>query len=166
MSLNIHPIIVHFPIALLTLYALLEISSLFIRKNKDLGTTKLFLLFIGELGAVVAGLTGKLAGQEAYTNPDIRYPQVIHTHSFFAELTFVIFAIITLLYLAQIANRYYSSKILTALAGLSEKIIFIIPVLALIGVITLTITGALGGVVVYGPNLDPFTHLVYQVFIR
>ena len=165
MSLNIHPIIVHFPIALLTIYALLEIATLFTRKNKDLKNIKLFLLFVGELGVIAAGLTGQMAGHGAKSNPDIRYPQVIHTHSFFAELTFVLFGIITILYAAQIVNKYYKHKILAFLSSLSEKLWLIIP-LALIGVTTLTITGALGGVVVYGPNLDPFTHLVYQLFIH
>ncbi len=167
MSLNIHPIIVHFPVALLTLYALIElIPFAVVRKNKSVQVIKLFLLFIGEMGAVAAGLTGSLASHGSKTNPDIRYPNVIHTHSAFAQLTFIVFGLITLLYISQLLNQYYKKVSVPELIVTLSTYYWVLAPLALIGITTLTITGALGGVVVYGPDLDPFTHFVYQLLIH
>ena len=55
--INIHPLLVHFPIAFLVLYSLLEIVSL-----KDLNTVygfqiqKLFLVITGFIGGLFAAL--------------------------------------------------------------------------------------------------------------
>jgi uncharacterized membrane protein len=46
--MNIHPIVVHFPIALLIVYAGIEVVSLFsTRRAQKLYTTKLVCLYIG-----------------------------------------------------------------------------------------------------------------------
>lgn len=39
-----------------------------------------------------------------------------------------------------------------------------LPFLALIGLIAITMTGALGGAIVYGPNVDPVVKFVYSLF--
>lgn len=62
--MNLHPIIVHFPIACLVLYSLIELGSLFsprIRKNLEI--TKYFLLIIGILGTFGALQSGEIAQQ-------------------------------------------------------------------------------------------------------
>lgn len=49
---TLHPLFVHFPIALLTLYACIELFSLFIKKwreDNNLFVMKLLLLIIGSL---------------------------------------------------------------------------------------------------------------------
>jgi hypothetical protein len=42
----------------------------------------------------------------------------------------------------------------------------IIILLALLGLVLITITGGLGGAMVYGPNADPFFKPVFELLIR
>lgn len=167
MGFNVHPVFVHFPIAFLTLYAIVELLPFtYIRKSHTIRAVKLSFLFIGEIGTVVAGLTGKLASQDAAHNPSVKYPRVIETHSTFAELTFILFGIITLLYLAQLITQYYKNILILPILGLASEKYYLIAPLALVSLTMVTITGALGGIIVYGPTMDPITQFVYQLLIH
>ena len=61
---GLHPKIVHFPIALLSAYALLEIIGI-VFKNEFLSKTAHLFLFLGVLGALAAVLTGNQAEEAA-----------------------------------------------------------------------------------------------------
>lgn len=54
---NIHPMVVHFPIALLTSFLIFELLSI-ILKSKSLKTGATWMLYAGTLGAAVAVLAG------------------------------------------------------------------------------------------------------------
>lgn len=55
MTTDLHPLIVHFPIALLSLYVGIEVLSLLIKSRSDkLFVTKVLLLFVGTVSAMVA----------------------------------------------------------------------------------------------------------------
>lgn len=58
---SLHPMFVHFPIALLSLYAGLELITLHprLRHNTTFYYIKLFLLVCGTLGSMVASSTGE-----------------------------------------------------------------------------------------------------------
>ncbi len=57
---HFHPMLVHFPIALVILGFVAQFSSLFFKKEVCLSTTAFYLLITGTLAAIVAWLTGVL----------------------------------------------------------------------------------------------------------
>jgi len=80
--INVHPIFVHFPIALLTCYALFEI--VLARKaswKSFVEPSKLTLLFLGTLGSWGAFFTGDLIAEALAETP------LVETHAFFASVT-------------------------------------------------------------------------------
>jgi uncharacterized membrane protein len=60
-TVHIHPMIVHFPIALLIVGFLFDILSLFIKKE-FYSNAGFYLLILGTLGIIAAYFTGNLAG--------------------------------------------------------------------------------------------------------
>jgi uncharacterized membrane protein len=166
MTYNIHPIFVHFPIALFTVYAIIKI----------LPTQKWFpaiawkhiertLLFFGVLGAFAALSTGEIA--EELSRPD---HDLVETHSLFATTTTWIFSIllageILSVLMPWINLRLKSVTSLKALGFLKDLLTHRIlsTTLALLGLITISITGLLGGVMVYGTSADPLSGIVLKV---
>ncbi len=57
---HFHPMVVHFPIALILVGFLAEVVSLFFKKEKCLSRTGFYLLILGTLSAIVAWTTGQL----------------------------------------------------------------------------------------------------------
>lgn len=57
---HFHPMIVHFPIAIITVGFLAEIASLFFRSEKCLSRSGFYLLILGTLSAIAAWSTGQL----------------------------------------------------------------------------------------------------------
>jgi uncharacterized membrane protein len=57
---HIHPMVVHFPIALIAAGFLAEVVSLFFRSEKCLSKTGFYLLVLGALAAIVAWSTGQV----------------------------------------------------------------------------------------------------------
>ena len=167
--MNIHPIIVHFPIALLVCYAIIEILPLtkwYPRFPWD--PIKLFLVLFGTVGAVAALGTGSLA--EHSSQWTLR--NVLGLHKSFAGISTLIFGIITATYFIRWFFQQYPGLFVGALSALSFlkniadfilKRRIVIP-LALMGLVAILVTGILGGIIVYGPNLDPFTKFIYSVF--
>ena len=51
---HLHPMIVHFPIALITVGLLAEVVSLFFKNEKCLSKTGFYLMILGSLGAIAA----------------------------------------------------------------------------------------------------------------
>ncbi|MDB5266550.1 MAG: hypothetical protein JWN89_365 [Parcubacteria group bacterium] len=145
--MDLHPIIVHFPVALLTLYAVLEL----VRFRKVMEQPYWFyikgaLAIFGSLGSLAAYATG----------PDAHpAPRILQMHSNFATATLLVFAVIAFSYLFQWfkPNRY---------SAFVHRSYIIIP-LALIGLVCVTITGGLGGAMVYGTHFDPFMAPIFKL---
>jgi uncharacterized membrane protein len=55
---HLHPMIVHFPIALITVGFLAEVVSLFLKSEKCLSKTGFYLMILGALSAIAAWSTG------------------------------------------------------------------------------------------------------------
>jgi uncharacterized membrane protein len=55
---HFHPMVVHFPIALIMVGFLAEVISLFIKSEKCFSTAGFYLLILGALSAIAAWLTG------------------------------------------------------------------------------------------------------------
>jgi uncharacterized membrane protein len=144
--MDLHPLIVHFPVALLTIYAVLEL----IRFKKVLAKpywffVKAMFVIFGALGAAAAYLTG----------PDaLARSPLGQMHQNFATITLSIFAVIGFAYLLEWKkpNRY---------SGFVLRPYIIIP-LALLGLVAVVITGGLGGALVYGTNFDPFMAPIFK----
>ena len=155
LNFNVHPLLVHFPIALLTVYSFLEFVP--IKKITNLSWwfyVKAAFLSLGVLLAIPTGFAGKIIeGQFREKHA------LVNLHSHFAIAASAVYALIALIYLLAFLSR---SK--TQIKLPLPKIVIII--LALVGLIIILITGALGGVIVYGANLDPFTAFVYHLFFR
>lgn len=167
--MNIHPMFVHFPIALLTVYALAEIiwyKRLVLQEWW--WNFKATLLLLGTLGGFAALQTGELA-EELRSRSDL-----IEIHSTYATITIWIFAALLLSYVVKFVRVYmpsvvqsgWKAQVFSVVEPLGVFIEKISLVLAIVGLATLTITGALGGVIVYGPNVDPVVHFIYSIVVN
>ena len=141
--MDFHPLVIHYPIAFLTTYAVFEL----LRFSKLLELPywfyiKAVLVTVGELGAIVTVIaaemsTSALAGESALAD----------MYKIFVLITAVIFGIITLGYLKW-------SKIL--------RPSIIIP-LALIGLFFIVVAGGLFGATVYGTQFDPYLAPIFKL---
>jgi uncharacterized membrane protein len=61
---HLHPLIVHFPIALIITGFAADVLSLFLKKEKCLSKTGFYLMIAGAVAAVAAWLTGQLFTNE------------------------------------------------------------------------------------------------------
>jgi uncharacterized membrane protein len=168
--MNIHPIFVHFPIAFLTIYAIAEL----IRFKKIMSLPYYFyikavLVILGSLTSFIAMQTGEMA-EEILSERS----QLVEKHSAFANISAYIFGFISIVYVIHWYKLSQEGKKMELVDIPSKKIqVFIlvekiyrsilIPILALIGLATITITGALGGAIVYGQNIDPFVNFIYSL---
>jgi uncharacterized membrane protein len=61
---HLHPMVVHFPIALITIGFLSDVFSLFFKNEKCLSKTGFYLMVIGALSAIAAWATGQIFTSE------------------------------------------------------------------------------------------------------
>ena len=181
--MNPHPILVHFPIALLSVYSIFELLRFKgLLKQESWFNIKAVLVVLGAVGAVAAVFTGDFARQAVYTGngtgyPGLDLPTIIRAHENWAHITAVVFVLLACAYIVAFANKFNFINFLPGqlLKGIwkfgtwIEKMLIETPLvifLALFGLCAITITGALGGIIVYGPNIDPVAHLVYGLLIH
>ena len=84
---HLHPMIVHFPIALIMAGFLAEIASLFFKSEKCLSKTGFYLMILGTLAAVAAWSTGQLFTNEPTEGPVM---QVFGRHETGALVTMIL----------------------------------------------------------------------------
>ena len=176
--MNIHPLFIHFPIGLLIAYSLLEIVayvSSHVRRAPWVFYTKAFMLFAGGLTALVTIVTGGIAEDIVRsTNPRAF---IIDTHEPFAWATTLVYFILAGAYLVRILDKnnwvhrnFGRRTFLMRWWGLKKFVAHLIldtwllPLLALAGITGITITGALGAALVYGPSVDPIVSFIYSLF--
>ncbi|MCB9206982.1 MAG: DUF2231 domain-containing protein [Ignavibacteriales bacterium] len=105
---KLHPLVIHFPIALLFFYILLEVSNIFI--NKDyLRNVSLFVLLLGVIGGVVAVLTGNQSLQILEQNSNITrlHIRYINNHEYFATITLWYFFVILIVKIYLLKKKNY-----------------------------------------------------------
>lgn len=170
--MNVHPLFVHFPLALLALYVVAEcLRFRSLIKRLDWFYIKTTLLFTGFLGMIAAILTGDF-GKNLY--PTMR--AIIDTHENFAHITLGVFGFISLIYLPQVIEGIWGRHIQTSSKARMWKSVLnadkefykptILMPLALLGFMVLVITGGLGGSIVYGVTSDPFIEFIVQHFVH
>ncbi len=163
---NIHPIMVHFPIALLFIYSVLEVLPM--KRwfpNGAWKHIKRAFLFFGTLGAFAALSTGEIA--ESFTNAN---QMLVETHAAFATFSTWVYGLLLAGEIAEIIYSEYGTKIQSQIVlkflALIEKVFChqtFSKILAIIGFFAITITGLLGGVMVYGVTADPLAKFVLTV---
>lgn len=167
--MNLHPIFVHFPIALLTVYAIIELIRIPKLQSKDsIFYVKCILVVLGWFASIIAASTGDIAADIIGEN------RLIETHAFYAGASQIVFGIIAVWYMliwiekeaVKIASiEKYIRPVFSFLVMIAHQIRILIPILAFIGLILVTITGALGGAIVYGPEIDPIVQFIYKLVL-
>jgi len=152
--MDLHPIVVHFPIAFLLFYGLFELVSVRKLMAKPYWFyVKAVFIILGALGAVASLLTGE---------EGIHYGEniaLLETHEAFAQATVVVSIFISLIYLvAWFGRDKFQLVAWKFLANRGAMIPLAIAMIALI-----VITGGLGGAIVYGTDFDPLMKPIFQL---
>ncbi|MGZ9585170.1 DUF2231 domain-containing protein [Paenibacillus marinisediminis] len=153
MSTPLHPLIVHFPIALLVIGAVLQISALW--KPKLLNNIANVFLILGWLTGIVAFMTGD--GGERYAEEVFGAEgSAIGIHETFAQMTLLIFGFIIIIKLYQ-ALPYIPRLKKYAKYSFSKVFIPVLLILSLAGGTLVFLTGHYGGNLVYHDSI-PTNH--------
>jgi uncharacterized membrane protein len=133
-SSHFHPMMVHFPIAIITFGFLFDLFSLFITKEKCLSKMGLYLEVIGMLGAIAAFGTGYYFTSKMEGEAGILRDQ----HQLFATLTLISIILATFFRLLIVYQKKEETYLKYAAMSLF-----------LLAFVFVTITGHLGGSLVY-----------------
>lgn len=160
--------LVHFPVALVTLYCLLELASLIpvVRKQSRTFPIKAFLLIIGFVSSIPTILSGQEAAEYALSEGNAALI-AFHNKSAFA-MTFVI-GFLALLYWGMIASRSRPTSKITKISTPITNFFArrgLYALLAAFALWLITVTGALGGAIVYWPEVDPAVSFIYHLFLK
>ncbi len=133
-STHLHAIVIHFPIALLIVGFISEITSFFYKKE-FLKNAAFYLLLLGAIGAIVAYISGSYAGEGIEEGP-LKIPMELHEN---AALATLLLAIITAL--LKVSLYYFKYDNIWA----KRLYIFLFTALT----VAVLYTGYLGGQLVY-----------------
>ncbi|GIK61883.1 MAG: hypothetical protein HND40_06845 [Ignavibacteriota bacterium] len=135
---NIHPMIIHFPIVLLILAVLLDLTGLLLSKSDWIRKSAFLLYILGTIAAVIAFITGN-AASDSIEIPANAF-SAINEHADWAETTLWFFSIYTIIRLS--IGIFFKSL----------KKIFIIPIvlIGILGIYFLYQTGDHGAQMVFG----------------
>jgi len=164
--MNIHPLVVHFPIALLFVYSVITILPFrkwIPRINwADVGTV---LLVFGFAGAFVALQTGELSAELTRPNRDL-----LESHELFANMTSWMYGLIIV---GKVLSFFETHSLFAKVPPPFQKLIsfiskilthrIVVILLALLGILALSLTGLLGGAMVYGTTADPLAPFVLKM---
>ncbi len=140
----LHPPIVHFPIALLTVAAAIECLSVVLAKYRaSLRSTNLLLLVLGVISVWLAVVTGDSA--HSIINRQICDPTVTGEHEEWGERTAIIFTAV----LIFSAFRFWLVRHRVVAMARERILNLIIVILSILGCASLSWTGHLGASLVY-----------------
>jgi len=132
---HLHPMIVHFPIALITVGFIAEVSSLFFRSEKCLSKTGFYLMVLGSLAVIAAWSTGHLFTEEPTQGEILK---VFERHETWALVTMILMITGTLFRIWLVVQKKEETSL--------KWIAFSFYLLAFAAV---TFTGFMGGTMVY-----------------
>lgn len=168
--MNLHPLVVHFPVALLTLYAVFEVLPMD-RWYSQVGwqDIKAILVSVGGIGILAALVTGQMAEHSLLARSA---GQILGYHKIFAGASAAVFGIIAAAYVIRWMIERHGhflrrvSLPMWPLRKFADIILDrrVIIVLAILGFAVLFLTGIFGEMIVYGPQNDPFSRWVYALF--
>lgn len=131
---HLHPLIVHFPIALLIIGFVADTVYMLYKKDVCLSKVGFYLMLAGTLGAIAAVLSGNFFTEDMSGSVEA----VRERHETFANITMYVMIVASILRIYLVYNGKAESK-----AGLGVYLLY------LIGVITVGYTGMLGGTMVF-----------------
>lgn len=166
MNYNIHPIIVHFPIAFLFLYSIIKILPLNRFSDKiNWVHIRILLIVVGMIGAWFSGITGEISEHLVQVNRE-----VLNFHTLFAGTTNTFYGILLFGELLPVINIYvvrkFNNLYINKFFGFFNKIFsnqIILILMAIFGLLSLLMTGLLGGVMVYGTTADPIADPILKI---
>ena len=132
---HIHPVIVHFPIALIIVGFLADVVSLFFKEEKCLSKAGFWLMILGTLAAVAAWGSGHLFTSELDQGEIAR---TFYRHKTGALITMIIMLLGTTLRVYLVSRKKEETSL--------RWIVFLLYFLGFLGV---TFTGFMGGTMVY-----------------
>jgi uncharacterized membrane protein len=130
---HFHPMMVHFPIALVTFGYIAELGSLFLKKELYLSKISLYLLVFGTLTAIVTWLTGLFFTSDM----EGAAAGVRNLHASFAAIT------MGLLIMTSVIRSWSCYK------GDCSKFKWPVFILYTMATLAVSVTGYLGGTLVY-----------------
>ena len=133
---NFHPLVIHFPVALLLVAALADLVGMPFGRPRWLAAAVTTLFVLGSAGAIVACLTGPQA-LDSVLMPGMAHP-IVQAHRTWAIGTTIYFCVLTLIRLA-----------VTFRAPLTLPFRVALLIAALVGVAGLQHTAERGGRLVY-----------------
>ncbi|MBI5400813.1 MAG: hypothetical protein HZB12_01720 [Candidatus Yonathbacteria bacterium] len=174
--MNLHPLIVHFPIGLPATYSVLEyIRFKKVRTQSYWFYVKAILVILGTVAAYTAIFFGSLIENMFIAIP--AKSAIVPVHEIWAIVTTVIFSFLAICYFirwihldSNDATPLHSRPLLKKIWGIlclvskhtiDTNVSFIF---AAMGLASIAVTGALGGAIVYGTAFDPFITFVYRLF--
>jgi len=132
---HLHPMIVHFPIALITVGFLADVVSLFFKSEKCLSRTGFYLMVLGTLAAIAAWSSGQLFTEEPTQGEILK---VFHNHETGALITMILMIIGSAFRIWLVVKKKEETSL--------KWIAFGFYLLAFVAV---TFTGFMGGSMVY-----------------
>lgn len=157
----LHPLVVHFPIALLILAGVIEIVNVFMKKEllNKFGT---LLLILGVISGFVSLSTGEESEHFAESTWGNAIEDKIESHENFADISMIIFSALTVIKILFRHNIFKFSFLQSkALRGGVATVLIVL--LSLGGIAALAETGHLGGKIVYENNSN--TSVDYSNFL-
>jgi uncharacterized membrane protein len=132
---HLHPMIVHFPVALIAVGFVVEVVSLFFKSEKCLSKTGFYLMILGTLGAIAAWSTGQLFTEEPTQGEILK---VFQKHETGALITMVLMIAGSIFRIWLVVKKKDETPL--------KWIAFSFYLLAFVAV---TFTGFMGGTMVY-----------------
>ncbi len=131
---HLHPMIVHFPVALILAGFLADVVYLFFRKEKCLSKAGLYLMVLGTLGAAAAFLSGHLFTFEPKEGAIV---EIFERHETLALVTLLIMAIGSIIRITVLVLKKEEPVYQWVIFGFY-----------LLGAASVAVTGHLGGTMV------------------
>lgn len=166
MTFDVHPFVVHFPIALLVVYSIIKILPLKRWFPKvEWRQIERALLVVGVIAAFVALGTGENA--ERLARPEHR---LVETHSFFAGFATWLYGALLFGEILSVLNPIFFIKFTTTrllrITITLERVLthrLFSTLIVVVALMAMLVTGLLGGVMVYGTTADPFAGIVLKL---
>ncbi len=121
---GLHPVIIHFPIALLLVAPLLVIVSLFVKSARPWAAAGLVVMTLGTLATYLSVSTGEAAGELAERSA-LAARAVLEQHEEMAETTRNLFTALTLMFGALVVLPALTRRPLARTVSMSATVIFL-----------------------------------------